>query len=62
MQPDHELVVLAKNGDKQAFEQLVEQNSHKMYRAAYRILGSKELAEDCVQDAFLSAFSITVRR
>jgi RNA polymerase sigma-70 factor (ECF subfamily) len=56
MQPENELVGLAKLGDLQAFEQLVVLNSSKMYRAAYRILNQKEQAEDCVQDAFMKAF------
>lgn len=53
MRTETELVTLAKAGDMQAFSRLVEQNSDKMYGAAYRILKSKELAEDCVQEAFL---------
>ncbi len=53
MQPEIELVTLAKAGDMQAFQRLVELNSGKMYGAAYRILKNKEQAEDCVQEAFL---------
>lgn len=56
MQPEHELVSRAKAGDKQAFEQLVELNSGKVYAAAYRILGDQQQAEDCVQEAFLKVY------
>lgn len=56
MQPEHELVALAQSGDMRAFEQLVEQNSDKMYRAAFRILNSKEQAEDCVQEACIKMY------
>lgn len=57
MQLEHELVALAKAGDMQAFKKLVEQNSGKMYCAAYRILNNKEQAEDCVQEAFLKMYT-----
>lgn len=53
MLPENELVTLAKAGDMYAFQRLVELNSGKMYGAAYRILKSKEQAEDCVQEAFI---------
>ena len=53
MQTEDELVTRAKTGDMTAFQALVELNSGKMYRAAYRILNHKEQAEDCVQEAFL---------
>lgn len=53
MQPEIELVALAKAGDMQSFQRLVELNSGKMYGAAFRILKNKEQAEDCVQEAFL---------
>lgn len=53
MQPEIELVTLAKAGDMQAFQRLVELNSGKMYGTAYRIVRNKEQAEDCVQEAFL---------
>lgn len=56
MQPEYELIGLAKRGDLQAFEQLVVLNSSKMYRGAYRILKHKEQAEDCVQEAFMKAY------
>ena len=57
MQPEHELVTLAKAGDMQAFQTLVELNSGKMFSAAYRILNNKEHAEDCVQEAFLKMYT-----
>ncbi|MFT5138166.1 MAG: RNA polymerase sigma-70 factor (ECF subfamily) [Arenicella sp.] len=56
MQPEYELIGLAKRGDLKAFEQLVVLNSSKVYGAAYRILNHKEQAEDCVQEAFMKAY------
>jgi len=56
MLPESEIVALAKRGNTNAFQQLVEANSDKMYRAAYRILQNKEQAEDCVQESFLKMY------
>jgi RNA polymerase sigma-70 factor (ECF subfamily) len=56
MRSESELVELAKAGDMQSFQKLVEVNSGKMYAVAFRILHNKELAEDCVQEAFLKMY------
>ena len=56
MNSEAELIGLAKTGDLQAFQQLVELNSRKMYHTAYRILNHKEQAEDCVQEVFMKVF------
>lgn len=56
MQPESDLIGLAKSGDLKAFEQLVVLNSRKTYGAAYRVLNHKEQAEDCVQEAFTKAY------
>lgn len=56
MQSEYELIASAKAGDTQAFQRLVENNSGKMYAVAYRILATKELAEECVQEAFLKMY------
>jgi RNA polymerase sigma-70 factor (ECF subfamily) len=56
MENESLLVQQAKSGDLQAFQQLVALHSHKMYSAAYRVLNSKELAEDCTQEVFLKVY------
>lgn len=53
---EKQLICLAKAGDLQAFQQLVELYSHKLYSSAYRILNSQELAEDCVQEVFIKIY------
>jgi len=52
-----ELVARAKQGDREAFDLLVERYTPQVYNLVFRITGSREEAEDCVQDAFLRAFS-----
>jgi len=56
MQNELSLISQAQSGDIQSFQQLVEFYSHKLYTAAYRILGNKELAEDCVQEVFIKVY------
>jgi len=50
------LVSRARQGDREAFDLLVEIHTPQVYNLALRITGSREEAEDCVQDAFLRAF------
>ena len=45
-----------KAGRLECFDKLVEMYSHQLYRAAYGLLGSKQDAEEVVQDAFVRAF------
>lgn len=52
-----QLVARAKEGDREAFDGLVELYAARMYNLALRITGSIEDAEDCVQEAFVKAFS-----
>ncbi len=52
-----ELVTRAKDGDREAFDRLVEHYTPQIYNLALRITASREEAEDCVQEAFLRAFS-----
>ena len=47
----------AKSGNIQSFQKLVEAYSHKLYSAAYRILGDKEHAEDCIQEVFIKIYN-----
>ena len=52
-----DLVARAKQGDREAFDGLVERYTPQVFNLALRITGSREEAEDCVQEAFLRAFS-----
>jgi RNA polymerase sigma-70 factor, ECF subfamily len=54
--PDFEIVVRVKNGDTDAFEELVRKHGRRVYRSLIGILGTPEEAEDALQDAFLKAF------
>jgi RNA polymerase sigma-70 factor (ECF subfamily) len=54
--PDGELVLLAKDGNMEAFNSLVDRYQRPVYSLCYRILGRREPAEDAAQEAFLSAF------
>ena len=53
---DLELVEQARAGNSDAFRELVEAHSQKVFRTAYRLTGSTENAEDVVQEAFLRAY------
>jgi RNA polymerase sigma-70 factor (ECF subfamily) len=52
-----QLVARARMGDRAAFDGLVERYAPRLYNLTLRITGSREEAEDCVQEAFLKAFS-----
>ena len=54
---DDELVALAQQGQRQAFEALVERYKHKAYRIAFDFTRDREEAKDLSQEAFLNAFS-----
>jgi RNA polymerase sigma-70 factor (ECF subfamily) len=51
-----DLVRRARGGDTDAFRAIVEAHSRPLFRAAWRILGDPEGAEDAVQEAFLRAW------
>jgi RNA polymerase sigma-70 factor (ECF subfamily) len=55
-QLDLELVERARAGDRAAFGELVRRHQRHALRLAYVICGSKEEAEDAVQDAFVNAY------
>jgi RNA polymerase sigma-70 factor, ECF subfamily len=44
-----------KRGEKQAFAQLVETHSDKIYRLALKMLGDEQDAEDIMQETFIKA-------
>ena len=54
--PDLEVVVRVKNGETDAFEELVRRHGRRVYRSLIGILGNAEEAEDALQDCFLKAF------
>lgn len=49
---DSELVRMAQNGDRKAFEQLAERYYTMVYRVAYKATGNQEAAEDITQEVF----------
>jgi RNA polymerase sigma-70 factor, ECF subfamily len=52
--PDAELIARWQAGDASAFERLVRTHERNVFRLLYRMLGSREEAEDAAQEAFLS--------
>jgi RNA polymerase sigma-70 factor (ECF subfamily) len=57
VRPDEELVALARNGDHNAFEELVEHHKQKAYRIAFDFARDREEAKDLSQEAFLRAYT-----
>jgi RNA polymerase sigma-70 factor (ECF subfamily) len=53
---DEVLVGLARQGDRSAFEELVERYKRKTYQIAFGFARDREEAKDLSQDAFLKAF------
>ena len=53
---DAAAVALARDGDSEAFQALVERHSRAVFRLAHRMTGSLQDAEDVVQDTFLKAY------
>ena len=54
---DNELVGLAKTGDREAFEMLVERYKQKAYQIAFHHSRDREEAKDLSQEAFLRAYT-----
>jgi RNA polymerase sigma-70 factor (ECF subfamily) len=52
--PDADLVVRWQSGDSTAFEALVKRHEARIFRMLFRMLGTREEAEDATQEAFLS--------
>src|SRR5215470_8925757 len=46
----------ARQGDSEAFRELVERHSRSVFRLAYRMTGNEQDAEDVVQESFLRAY------
>jgi RNA polymerase sigma-70 factor, ECF subfamily len=53
---DREIVKAVRDGNTDAFEQLIERHSRRVYRTLAGILGDPEDARDAMQDTFLKAF------
>lgn len=57
MEPDDEaLVQNAQQGDADAFRELVERHSNRVFRLCWRITGDEASAEDAVQETFLRVY------
>lgn len=54
--PDQAAITACRNGDVNAFENLVEKYQKQMFNTAYRMIGSYDDAVEVVQDAFVAAF------
>jgi RNA polymerase sigma-70 factor, ECF subfamily len=56
--PDSDALAIsrAREGDDDAFRELVDRHSRAVFRVAYRITGRAEDAEDVVQETFLRAY------
>ena len=52
--PDRDLIVRWQAGDETAFEELIRLHESRVYRLLFRMMGSKEDAEDLTQETFLS--------
>lgn len=55
---DLELVELTKQGDSEAFSELVRRHQQMTYNLAYRFMRDAALAEDMAQEAFLKAYRL----
>jgi len=53
---DDELMLLARNGQREAFDSLVVRHQARMLRVAQRLLGDPGAAADAVQNTFLALF------
>jgi RNA polymerase sigma-70 factor (ECF subfamily) len=54
--PDVEIVARVRNGETDAFEELVRKHGRRVYRSLLGMIGNPAEAEDALQDAFLKAF------
>ncbi len=54
--PDAPLAAEARNGNLEAFEELIRRHTQLVYRALAAILGNQDQAQDAMQDVLLSAY------
>ncbi len=59
--PDEELMELVRDGDTRAFEVIFDRHGGVAFSLAYRMCGRRALAEDIVQEAFLSLWRTGAR-
>ncbi|MBX2963462.1 MAG: RNA polymerase sigma factor [Cyclobacteriaceae bacterium] len=52
----HDLIERCREGDQQAHHRLYKLYSRSMFNVAYRIVCDEDMAEDVLQEAFISAF------
>ena len=50
------VLIRARQGDEDAFGDLVQQHSRRVFQLAFRMMGNEQDAEDVVQESFLRAF------
>ena len=53
---DSGLILLAAQGDRDAFSEIVRRHQQAVFNAAYRVLGNVHDAEDATQETFIRAF------
>jgi RNA polymerase sigma-70 factor, ECF subfamily len=58
---DEDLMPLVRRGDARAFEVIFERHSGVAFSLAYRMCGQRSLAEDVIQEAFLSLWRTGAR-
>ena len=51
-----DLIERSRSGDLDAFNRIVVAYQHRVYNLCFRMLGSRQAAEDATQDAFLAAY------
>lgn len=58
---DEELMLVVQHGDPRAFEVLYDRHGGAAFSLTYRMVGTRAIAEDIVQEAFLSIWRSKVR-
>ena len=58
---DEELMQLVHQGDARAFEVVFDRHAGPAFSLAYRMCGRRALAEEIVQEAFMSLWRSTAR-
>lgn len=56
MQNEEKIIFDARNGDKKAFELLVQEYQNKIYTLCYRYVGNQEDAKDLAQEVFIKLY------